>query len=277
MDFRDPGPSSAYYTQFPSTSTGPVRPESPPSSPLLVPAHDGDDPSSPPDHLYAVLNVPRDASQSEIKDAYRALAHTFHPDRQRTEAAKAAAHLRFQEIARAHEVLSDPAKRSIYDLFGEEGLRSSWELGPRNMSPEEMRRHFNKQMQEQRQIEVEKLIKSKGDMNIVIDARPVFLSKSLFDDPDRVKHDPVSRLKRMRPGRITMRHSFETAINDKTQVVWAGQMATRKGAGGANVVGTIRHQFSSRLWGEVGTTLLEPRVLTGKGTYTYDENTWVRY
>lgn len=64
---------------------------------------------------YAVLGVPRTASQGEIKKAFRKLARAHHPD---TKPGDAAADRRFKEINEANAVLSDPEKRSLYDRLG---------------------------------------------------------------------------------------------------------------------------------------------------------------
>ena len=68
------------------------------------------------DH-YAVLGVSRDASDEEIKRAYRRLARQYHPDANQTDPE---AEERFKEISRAYEVLSDSEKRQRYDMFGDE-------------------------------------------------------------------------------------------------------------------------------------------------------------
>ncbi|KAK1926987.1 hypothetical protein DB88DRAFT_5933 [Papiliotrema laurentii] len=273
---QEPGPSSAYYSRFAPTSNGPIRPPSPPGSPLL----NSTDPltsvdSLQTDSLYAILNVERDASNSEIRDRYRALAAVFHPDRQRTAADKAAAHERFKDIQRAYEVLSDPSRRIVYDQFGEEGLRTSWDLGPRNMSPDELRRHFAKQILEQKQLEAEGLVKPRGGITTMVDARAVFLSKDAFEDPNMIAHDVISRIRRIGVARVSMDHSFEMPLGDKTQVVVKGAASNRRGKGGANVVGTVRHQFSPRLWGQASYTLLNPRTFDAKATYVHDENTYL--
>lgn len=70
--------------------------------------------------FYGVLGVSRDASQKEIKAAYRKLARKYHPD---VNPGDKASEEKFKEISQAYEVLSDPDKRKKYDQFG-----SQWEF-----------------------------------------------------------------------------------------------------------------------------------------------------
>src|SRR5207249_1187089 len=65
---------------------------------------------------YSVLGVKKDANQKEIKTAFRKLARKHHPD---VNPGDKAAEERFKEINAAHDVLSDPKKRSKYDRYGE--------------------------------------------------------------------------------------------------------------------------------------------------------------
>lgn len=71
---------------------------------------------------YEVLGVPRNATQEEIKKAYRRLAMQYHPDRNPGDKE---AEEKFKEAAEAYEVLSDPEKRRRYDQFGHEGMRGT--------------------------------------------------------------------------------------------------------------------------------------------------------
>ncbi|MSQ01944.1 MAG: molecular chaperone DnaJ [Myxococcales bacterium] len=71
---------------------------------------------------YEVLGVARDASQAEIKKAFRALAMKLHPDKNPGDRE---AEARFKEVAESYEILGDEQKRQMYDRFGHEGLRGA--------------------------------------------------------------------------------------------------------------------------------------------------------
>lgn len=75
---------------------------------------------------YEILDVNRNASQEEIKKAYRKLAMKYHPDRNPGDKSSEE---KFKEISEAYEVLSDPEKRQRYDQFGHDGIKSSFGPG----------------------------------------------------------------------------------------------------------------------------------------------------
>jgi len=70
---------------------------------------------------YEVLGVPKNASDDEIKKAYRKLAMKYHPDRNQGDAASNA-EAKFKEAKEAYEMLSDGQKRAAYDQFGHAGV-----------------------------------------------------------------------------------------------------------------------------------------------------------
>ncbi len=67
---------------------------------------------------YEILGVSRDASEAEIKKAYRKLAHKYHPDKDGGDEEK------FKEVNEAYAVLSDAKKRAQYDQFGSAGAQA---------------------------------------------------------------------------------------------------------------------------------------------------------
>ncbi|KZV44153.1 hypothetical protein F511_26432 [Dorcoceras hygrometricum] len=77
---------------------------------------------------YDILQVPRGASDDQIKRAYRKLALKYHPDKNQ---GNEEANKKFAEINNAYEVLSDGEKRDIYDKYGEDGLKQHAASGGR--------------------------------------------------------------------------------------------------------------------------------------------------
>jgi len=69
---------------------------------------------------YKIMGVKRDATQNEVKRAYRKLARKYHPDVSKASDAEE----RFKEVGEAYEVLKDPEKRAAYDQLG-----SNWQQG----------------------------------------------------------------------------------------------------------------------------------------------------
>ncbi|XP_027346254.1 dnaJ homolog subfamily B member 4-like isoform X2 [Abrus precatorius] len=70
---------------------------------------------------YKILQVDKNAKDDDLKKAYRKLAMKWHPDKNPNN--KKEAEAKFKQISEAYEVLSDPQKRTVYDQYGEEGLK----------------------------------------------------------------------------------------------------------------------------------------------------------
>ena len=80
--------------------------------------------------LYEVLGVSRQASEDEIRKAYRKLARDYHPDRRPDDKA---AEEKFKEIQQAYEILGDKEKRQKYDQYGaayQNGGAGGYSSGP---------------------------------------------------------------------------------------------------------------------------------------------------
>eukprot|EP00960_Hanusia_phi_P073859 768103-Hanusia_phi.AAC.1 len=76
---------------------------------------------------YTILGIKKEATEEEIKKAYKKSAMKWHPDKNRDRQEEA--ERRFKDIAEAYDVLSDPEKRKIYDQYGEEGLKGGIPTG----------------------------------------------------------------------------------------------------------------------------------------------------
>ncbi|MBN2714957.1 MAG: DnaJ domain-containing protein [Deltaproteobacteria bacterium] len=76
------------------------------------------------DELYNELGLNRNATEAEIKKAYRQLARKYHPD---TNSDNAQAEEKFKKISAAYAVLSDKKKRDLYDKYGINGLRDGFD------------------------------------------------------------------------------------------------------------------------------------------------------
>lgn len=83
---------------------------------------------------YELLEIPKEASSSEIKKAYRKAALKWHPDKNNN---SEEASTKFKEVSEAYEVLSDEKKRQIYDKFGKKGLENNGSHG-HGMNPFDM-------------------------------------------------------------------------------------------------------------------------------------------
>lgn len=78
------------------------------------------------DSLYNILNLKKSATPDEVKRAYRQLALKYHPDKNQNDPTS---HEKFQDINRAHKILSDQLKRSIYDQYGSLGIYIAEQFG----------------------------------------------------------------------------------------------------------------------------------------------------
>lgn len=74
-------------------------------------------------NYYDILEIDKNANESEIKKAYKKMAVKWHPDKNPDN--KEESEQKFKEISEAYHVLSDPEKKDIYDKYGEEGLKNN--------------------------------------------------------------------------------------------------------------------------------------------------------
>jgi DnaJ family protein B protein 4 len=71
---------------------------------------------------YNILEIPRESTALDVENAYKRLAPIYHPNK--TLKDLMAAKVKFANLSEAYEVLSDPRKRGIFDMYGEFGLKN---------------------------------------------------------------------------------------------------------------------------------------------------------
>ncbi|KAI0702055.1 DnaJ-domain-containing protein [Cerioporus squamosus] len=238
----------------------------------------GSIPADDPEYYYSVLNLPKTASEQEVRERYRQLSIVFHPDKQVDEARKEAATRQFLEVQKAYEVLSDPVTRRAYDILGLEGIalvRSS-DFG--HVAEEEFEEELRRRQRELDRLRVEQAVYPKGTVTVGIDASPIF-----DDEYEEEDGSPVSSwqnfwlaLRDVRKNQFAVRHRVQTEIKKGTSVVLTSRVSYGSGPGKRPVVsptlfGTVRHQYSPRLNFQATTSLLNVTGVALKGVYRADD------
>ncbi|KAG4301059.1 hypothetical protein PCK1_002758 [Pneumocystis canis] len=126
------------------------------------------------ENFYALLNVDKNATELEIRESYHRLSRAFHPDKHQHPESKVISEEKFRLVQHAYEVLMDPRKRWIYDMYGEDGLKLTWDIGRKFKTADEILSELEKQMYRKKEQNLENIVKSKGHINLVFDASPLF-------------------------------------------------------------------------------------------------------
>jgi molecular chaperone DnaJ len=90
-------------------------------------------------NYYEILGVDKNATQEEIKKAYRKLSLKWHPDKNQ---GSKEAEEKFKEISKAYQILSDPETRNTYDIYGEEFESMGTGGSDTSSNADEIRREF---------------------------------------------------------------------------------------------------------------------------------------
>ncbi|KAI3643237.1 hypothetical protein MP228_012792 [Amoeboaphelidium protococcarum] len=147
--------------------------------------------------LYAMLNVPRDASIDQIKAAYKRLSMLYHPDKHHRKSSDGQidtelqqVHVledQFMRVNTAYEILGDQQIRQMYDLRGMEGVHmmKDWQVGPQLKTAQELQNYYEYKRLEQKKQEVEQLNSTiAGQVEMTVDAKRVFKFLSGSTDAD---------------------------------------------------------------------------------------------
>ncbi|KAI0827143.1 DnaJ-domain-containing protein [Trametes gibbosa] len=234
------------------------------------------------EYFYSVLNLPKTASDHEIRERYRQLSIVFHPDKQTDERRKEAATERFLELQKAYEVLSDPVTRRAYDILGPEGLFLLQSADFKSASGIEFEEELRRQQRELDRQRVEQAIHPKGSVTVGFDV------SSLFDDVYEAEDGaPLSTSQVLQAGladvrrdSLAVRYRVQTEITKKTWLSVSSRLAMENRLAprqrpyyGSAITGTVKHQYSPRLAFEATANLLAISGVSVKSTYQADAYT----
>ncbi|KAK6935181.1 DnaJ-like protein C11, C-terminal [Dillenia turbinata] len=175
--------------------------------------------------LYALLNISPEASDEEIRRAYRQWAQIYHPDKYQAPHMKDIATENFQRIREAYEILSDEQKRQIYDIYGMEGLTSGLELGPKLNKAEEIKEEF------------ERVKRQKEQEKLSTHFRPSGSVVANLSVPQFLGGDGIMR-------GMAMATEVQSQISKHTAMAIGGNMVVSGKAGGGAATAVLRHQIS---------------------------------
>ncbi|KAG8231870.1 hypothetical protein J437_LFUL011775 [Ladona fulva] len=216
---------------------------------------ESEDPSVIEENYYAFLNVPRNASNEEITNAYRRLSRVYHPDKHLDPSQKKEAEILFNKTKRAYEVLSDPHQRAIYDSVGIKGLQTEgWEIVQRTKTPQEIREEFERLAREQEERRLQMRTNPKGALSVNINATDVFCSYENEYDYDELVGEAAGEsgfsLPTIEVSGMSLSQSIEAPLTVRDTLCLSGQLSTHNGVGGGSVNASVRRLLPNRGWVE---------------------------
>eukprot|EP00879_Flechtneria_rotunda_P006476 GHRR01006805.1.p1 GENE.GHRR01006805.1~~GHRR01006805.1.p1 ORF type:complete len:656 (+),score=249.29 GHRR01006805.1:248-2215(+) len=170
---------------------------------------------------YAILNVSRDATYEEIKKAYKNLAQVFHPDKHTSDELRDKAQEAFAKLQEAYEVLSDPQKRDVYDVYGKEGLVAGLTVGTKLRSTDELRKEWEAFQAQQRRAREEATAQHRGIYICKVDGRGW-------------AHGDWAKLPQIRM--VVVQNSLDVSVTDADVALLQGQAALRGNQGSGSVI-----------------------------------------
>ncbi|KAJ4957348.1 hypothetical protein NE237_014131 [Protea cynaroides] len=176
--------------------------------------------------LYALLHISPEASDEEIRKAYRQWAQVYHPDKYQSPQMKDIATENFQRICEAYEILTDEHKRTIYDIYGMEGLTSGLELGPKLNQAEEIKEEF------------ERLRRRKEEEKVYSHVRPSGSVVAALSLPRFLSGGGIMR-------GMAMSSEVQSQISKRNVIAVGGNMTVNGNSGGGAATFVLRNQISS--------------------------------
>jgi len=205
--------------------------------------------------FYSLLNVSRTATDAEITAAYKKFARLYHPDKHMDPERKKKAEVMFDKLKKAHEVLSDPHQRAIYDCLGKKGLEEKgWEIVQRVKTPREIRDEYEalaRAYAERRKLQQ---TNPTSRVQMTVNCTDLF-ERYLYDEEFDDVIDANSGLPSLEITEISFGQTVNCPLSNVDNVVLSGNVSTRSGNGDGSVGAAWRRTTSDRNWFEVDAKL----------------------
>uniref|UniRef100_A0AAQ5ZIU8 DnaJ homolog subfamily C member 11 n=1 Tax=Amphiprion ocellaris TaxID=80972 RepID=A0AAQ5ZIU8_AMPOC len=198
-------------------------------------------------YYFHYFSVMFQATQDELKAAYRRLCMLYHPDKHRDPELKRQAEQLFNLVHEAYEVLSDPQARAIYDIYGKRGLDvDGWEVVERKRTPAEIREEYERLQREREERRLQQRTNPKGTISVGIDAT------DLFDRYEEDYEDMVGGgVPHVEINKMHISQSIEAPLTTKDTAILSGSLSTHNGNGGGTINLALRRVTSAKGWGEI--------------------------
>lgn len=207
-------------------------------------------------NYYSVLNLPTNATDKEITQAYHKYGLIYHPDKHKNLVNKKSAEKLFSKIKEAYDVLINPHKRAIYDSVGRKGLgQDGLQIVIHSKTPREIREEYERLAKEQEDKRLEKLTFSEGSFAVRVNATNVFEGKKYYADQANQSYLEIEN--------YSMAQSVDFPITSKDTVTITGALDTenrQRGAG--SVTASLRRILSGSSYIDVKGTLGAKSALT---------------
>ncbi|KXJ21318.1 dnaJ homolog subfamily C member 11 [Exaiptasia diaphana] len=191
---------------------------------------------------YGVLNVRKQATEEELRSAYRRMCVIYHPDKHQEPAKKTAAVQLFSKVQRAYDVLSNPETKAIYDIYGQKGLDAGWEVVERKRTPAEIQAEYEQLQREREERRLQQRTNPKGSISIGVDATDLFDNFDVFEE----RTFPNIEINNM-----SIMQSIEAPLTKKDTATMSGSLSIKNGNGSGDISASIRRVLSYKAWGEV--------------------------
>ena len=189
--------------------------------------------------LYDVLGVAPEASEEDIRRAYRRLSMTYHPDRRLEPAEKRAAGPHWLRIVRAHEILGDSRKRMVYDELGAENLEQGLSLlSDKVDSADTLHREWRRARAKNSEHEHFGRMAANGSIVLSASASDVL--------QPREPSVPLHRRLLPELSSVAMTEEMSLKLDPKNSVTVSNSAVTKAGLGGSTLRVGFRRQLSER-------------------------------